>query len=999
MSQVQQAFHVVSQELGRTVNQARVMLEDAVEGRSTRQALERCAEHLHEAGGVLKVVEIYGGALLTEEMEAVCRFMLQPGRDKKVLADCLDALTRAMVQLPAYLERMLAGGRDIALVLLPMLNDLRAVRGRPLLSESTILLLNRTPSDQVTVAQRGAEPSEDFSRLSRKVRPAFQVALLGLLRSDAKSAQRHLAKLENMALAFERAADRDDVYRLWWVVGGVIEGLREGGLELSVAVKRLLGQVDRRIKAVIDEGISNFDRDPITDLLNSLLFYVARVQDPGNKVREIRTAFSLDDALPGEAQVESAREELAAPSVALMETVAAAIREDLASVKDVLDIHVRTGETDIGKLRPQIELMSKISDTLGVLGLGQQRSSVLAEVSRLKGLIDETPELATSDELLAIAATLLNVESSLQRRLTQLVRPADAVDDTIVEEGAEDMGEVRRAVMRECIVNLARIKDTLSQTMAGKADHAAIDAAPALLEGIQSGFRMLELDRALRVFDRLADFVEVYLGAANHTLATDHQDRLADALVSIEYYMETIEAGRKEPAYMLDNAESCLLVLDEVRKSLESLQGDPHPLMEPTQITAKPDFDEEPEHARTATIADDTEIINAPVVAGNATQIDPELLELFIEEAKDEVANINRLLPQWQNNTGDVDSLITVRRSFHTLKGSGRMVGAERIGEYCWHVEDLLNRVINRTLAVTPAMVEFVGEASAAVPELIEQLEVGQEPKVDIGLLTAKAIAFAEGDPMAPQLSRESVAASQAGLEMDPVLHEIFAKEAGSYLAIIDDFIDSIEDGAYPAPVSDALHRAAHTLHGSINTATLERAVPLSGALNQMVRRIYDGGAGLDVDAVTLLRRASQTVRAIIDSINTPESGAIDIHPLVRAIEEKTAAFVHEQTSLLDENDAPGQTSYEPTEVLATLVGTQVVASAQPLNDTPDFDPEIAEIFTEEAGEVLEQVDTALELWTKARDEDALTELKRLLHTLKGGANMAGISAFGNLSH
>ncbi|MEO0616235.1 MAG: Hpt domain-containing protein [Pseudomonadota bacterium] len=999
MSQVQQAFHVVSQELGRTVNQARVMLEDAVEGRSTRQALERCAEHLHEAGGVLKVVEIYGGALLTEEMEAVCHFMLQPGRDKKVLADCLDALTRAMVQLPAYLERMLAGGRDIALVLLPMLNDLRAVRGRPLLSESTILLLNRTPSDQVTVAQRGAEPSEDFSRLSRKVRPAFQVALLGLLRSDAKSAQRHLAKLENMALAFERAADRDDVYRLWWVVGGVIEGLREGGLELSVAVKRLLGQVDRRIKAVIDEGISNFDRDPITDLLNSLLFYVARVQNPGDKVREIRTAFSLDDALPGEAQVESAREELAAPSVALMETVAAAIREDLASVKDVLDIHVRTGEADISKLRPQIELMSKISDTLGVLGLGQQRSSVLAEVARLKGLIDETPELATSDELLAIAATLLNVESSLQRRLTQLVRPADAGDDTIVEEGAEDMGEVRRAVMRECIVNLARIKDTLSQTMAGKADHAAIDAAPALLEGIQSGFRMLELERALRVFDRLAGFVEAYLGAANHTLATDHQDRLADALVSIEYYMETIEAGRKEPAYMLDNAESCLIVLDEVRKSLESLQGDQHPLMEPTQITAKPEFGEEPEHARTATIADDTEIINAPVVAGDATQIDPELLELFIEEAKDEVANINRLLPQWQNNTGDVDSLITVRRSFHTLKGSGRMVGAERIGEYCWHVEDLLNRVINRTLAVTPAMVEFVGEASSAVPELIEQLEVGQEPNVDIGLLTAKAIAFAEGDPMAPQLSRESVAASQAGLEMDPVLHEIFAKEAGSYLAIIDNFIDGIEDGAYPAPVSDALHRAAHTLHGSINTATLERAVPLSSALNQMVRRIFDSGAGLDVDAVTLLRRASQTVRAIIDSINTPDSGAIDIQPLVRAIEEKTAAFVHEQTSLLDEDDAPGQTSYEPTEVLATLVGTQVVASAQPLDDAPDFDPEIAEIFTEEAGEVLEQVDTALELWTTARDEDALTELKRLLHTLKGGANMAGISAFGNLSH
>ena len=49
---------------------------------------------------------------------------------------------RAMVQLPSYLERVLAGGRDLALVLLPLLNDLRAVRGSALLSEGTLLLLN-----------------------------------------------------------------------------------------------------------------------------------------------------------------------------------------------------------------------------------------------------------------------------------------------------------------------------------------------------------------------------------------------------------------------------------------------------------------------------------------------------------------------------------------------------------------------------------------------------------------------------------------------------------------------------------------------------------------------------------------------------------------------------------------------------------------------------------------------------------------------------------------
>ena len=64
---------------------------------------------------------------------------------------------RAMVQLPSYLERVLGGGRDLALVLLPLLNDLRAVRGSALLSEGTLLLLN-LKSDQQAHADgaRGA---------------------------------------------------------------------------------------------------------------------------------------------------------------------------------------------------------------------------------------------------------------------------------------------------------------------------------------------------------------------------------------------------------------------------------------------------------------------------------------------------------------------------------------------------------------------------------------------------------------------------------------------------------------------------------------------------------------------------------------------------------------------------------------------------------------------------------------------------------------------------
>ena len=67
-------------------------------------------------------------------------------------------------------------------------------------------------------------------------------------------------------------------------------------------------------------------------------------------------AFNLSELLPGDEQVEEARDALSAPSAKLMETVASAIKDDLSRVKDVLDIFVRTGMNKSSELLPQLEL-------------------------------------------------------------------------------------------------------------------------------------------------------------------------------------------------------------------------------------------------------------------------------------------------------------------------------------------------------------------------------------------------------------------------------------------------------------------------------------------------------------------------------------------------------------------------------------------------------------------------------------------------------------------
>src|SRR5262249_4178179 len=112
--------------------------------------------------------------------------------------------------------------------------------------------------------------------------------------------------------------------------------------------------------------------------------------------------------------------------------------------------------------------------------------------------------------------------------------------------------------------------------------------------------------------------------------------------------------------------------------------------------------------------------------------IDPEFLELFIEEAKDEIAKLQTLFPRWDENPQEQDALVNVRRSFHTLKGSGRMVGAQLIGEFAWSIENMLNRVINKTLERTPDIMTLMRDAVATVPQLVEQLETGRNPAADV---------------------------------------------------------------------------------------------------------------------------------------------------------------------------------------------------------------------------------------------------------------------------
>ncbi len=1045
-----ESLQIVGAELAVTIGDVRLALEQFAEGEGGPHVLDRCVGLLHTIRGVLRMTETYGASLLAEEMEQTCAHLARKRRDGA--EEAIDALSRAAVQLPAYVERILNGGRDIPLVLLPLLNDLRAARGKPLLSESTLLLLNVfTPAGNAP-AEPEREPSgEDIAGLCRELRPRFQLALLGWIRgNDAERSLRHIGEI---AERLERAAVETEVHRLWWVVAGVAEALLNGTLEPSVSLKRLMGQADREMKRLMTIGEARYAAQPPRELINNLLYYIARVQNPGPRVEAIRKAYRLDDLVPGNDQVEAVRESLAAPSARLMQTVADAIREDLARVKDVLDIYVRTGMEHVEELVPQIELLKKIGDTLGVLGLGELREIVNARREELEAITSGAAGDVDEGRFVEMAAALLSVEHRLNEQLLSLIAPVHG-EPVPAQEAASDgeasaFAEVSRAVMRECIVNLARVKDAVIQVLERPDDGTVLDTVPSLLRGVGAGLLLLDKGEAVDIVEEvgssIAELIQQGYGA------TDRQrlDLLADAVVSLDYYLETLEAGRREPVYMLDNARRCIQALHDLKPAVPDVADTAGGMDTTLQIL---------EPSATVEALDPRALAAIPGTDGGAVERpDPEILELFIEEAGEVIDAINESFPAWQNDPSNEQALGTLRRSFHTLKGSGRMVGAGLIGEFSWSIENLLNRLINKTIEPGSEVMTLLADAVEALPQLLEQLEVGSPVQADLAGLMSSAAALAEGQVAAPEEEvgglmpaevfaeeeasagpgEEEAAVQQAGEEVqeeaseqapaeagiDPVLLEILRKEVGAHIEAIRICIDEVRQGVPPFRIPEELYRSCHTLHGSVTMARVDVAARVTGPLNLLVRHAYDHGVPVDMPVLQACEDAADMLELIVQALATdgpwPDTAELEqrlatldhqVQEAAAEAERRAVSEIAEQALQRDAEPAPeeaeitGLDELEP-ETTEPAAGTEEVsvqeAEAGTQAEVPvPFDPEIAGIFADEAAEILENIDAAmLRLAANEPEEPVLVEIQRDLHTLKGGARMAGLSAMGDLSH
>ncbi len=110
---------------------------------------------------------------------------------------------------------------------------------------------------------------------------------------------------------------------------------------------------------------------------------------------------------------------------------------------------------------------------------------------------------------------------------------------------------------------------------------------------------------------------------------------------------------------------------------------------------------------------------------GTADDLDAEMREVFLAEARAELVQLQRHLPRWREDPTDLARLQPLRRTFHTLKSAGRMVGAAALGELCEQAERLALRLMEREIPPQAEAVDALFQAASVVPALVEQFAGG----------------------------------------------------------------------------------------------------------------------------------------------------------------------------------------------------------------------------------------------------------------------------------
>lgn len=1002
----------VREGLDETIHGARQALEDYLQAGFQGEGIDRYLDSVHQLLGTLRMLQVYGAGMLLEEMERVGRGLSSGELESS--ERLAESLMLGLVQLPGYLQRLEKGEPDIPLVLMPVLNDLRAARGIAPASEVVLYApsLNRLIEREPVVPGSG---SSSIPALVRELRNRYHKGLLAWYR-DVEMAQGLDAVLDVLRRINAVAGTRR-LRRLMDSAEALVLTLMDGEFTADAGVKQLFGRLDQVFKQLIKEGEEAAVADYPTELLKSILYFVSRSHSTDAVVQAVKRTADLANSFPDQLQKAPAEVKVGADE-GVLDAVSQVLMEDLREIKETLDLYIRGEREDVHRLQGLDQQLLKVADTLGMLGRGALRER-LTEVATLLSEAESGGRLLEDDELMKIATTIVGVESVIYLPAGEAETAGGAVEP-VTGESTTEVGE---AVIKEAFSEFSRIKEGLEKYLRDSAQASRLEKVAAEVHKLTGVFMLIGLDRVVGLLQQ-AEPELLKLANAQTELSPFQRGALVDLFAAVDYYLEATLDGRINLDEILDFAGDSLhkLVTSEGEAEAEIHPEFAEPLVPSEPVEAlellldEDEGNDEPIQAEPLSVSEKTEPVEiqqeteraqaeiGPSSSRSMDEIDPEIFDIFMEEAAEELDVIQNHYPKWRADTSDEQSLQIFRRSFHTLKGSGRMVGAQTIGEFAWAVENLLNRVMDGTVSADEQLLAFLDEAVAAVPVLVQAQAKGVAPDLDVAQLEERAFVLAEAVAPEPSgLSDETLEDIESlfvdtqmlvsdGEEMEekeeatpdedhlltpsepPIslgkdLLDIFLSESASHLAVVDKFLQGCEHCLVDADVV----RAVHTLRGSSHLAEVEPMAALAGEMEIFCNHLHQLDQRCDDPALSLMRDFHDTMRQMLDVINQPGTELPDWEALAEAIRQADHAL---------------------PEVISELQG---LPESELLSE-PESDQDTISRFMQEAARLLEQIDRDFGHWDTSAEAEAVVAVQSSLHVLKESARQAGLASVSDLA-
>lgn len=523
------SLSVVRDELFTTIDEAELSLEQFIAERENGSLLQQAVENLQQVRGTLKLIELAGAEMLAQEiLQQATDIPAGAGEERD---GQLSALSNALHVLRRYLEIIDAHRYEVPEILLPAINELRLAGAQPALPESFFFSVRL---DQPRPASN--PPANAFAPLSvevKRLRHMYQIGLLGFLREENPAASlklmlRAMARLDTLLVNDERG-------RLCWIAAAALEAQVDGQLLPRRTRKVLFSRLDRELKQLfLNSGYA-----APRNLLKELLYLVVLADSRGPRATQVRELFSLQPLPFTDHLLEESYQRLAGPGQAVMRSLSTAIRDELSSLKDQLDL-IERGTVSAEGLSHLHAVLGKVSKTLGMIGLSSAGNALHVQLQVVAGWIDQAP--IEHPELLKLADAVLYVESmvaSLDRDTRYNNRPADVeLGDEATSFALHQLNEARIVVIDEALGGLALAKRSITAYLESNGEKLNLANVPFSLQAVRGGLWFLDQPRAALLVGACADYIEKYMLETPLMPSEQMLETLADALTSLEYYLE-----------------------------------------------------------------------------------------------------------------------------------------------------------------------------------------------------------------------------------------------------------------------------------------------------------------------------------------------------------------------------------------------------------------------------------------------------------------------------